>query len=273
MADLTVLTVRAPNPGPMTLEGTNTMLVGDATGCVVIDPGCDDAAHLAEVVAQGAHLGGISAIIVTHGHMDHRGGATDLAALAGAPIFAAMPTPDGVPEASQALAEGSTISAGQHTLTVMLTPGHRFDHCCLWHAPSGDLFAGDLMAGRGTVVIASPEGEMAAYLASLRRIQALPVRLIWPGHGPVITDPADRIAYYIAHRLEREAQVVTALIDAASPQTLAALVPIVYRDTPPAMYAWAARSLQAHLLKLAAEGRVVPLGPLPDGPWQLLTGN
>ncbi|MBA3826559.1 MAG: MBL fold metallo-hydrolase, partial [Ktedonobacterales bacterium] len=154
------------------------------------------------------------------------------------------------------VADGEALAAGTHTLRVVATPGHRFDHLCLWHVASGVLFAGDLLAGNGTVVVIPPEGDMGAYLASLTRVGALPLKRIWRGHGPAIDDPLDKIAEYVAHRLAREAAVLAALHAAATPQTVAQLVPVVYADTDPRMHGWAAQSLLAHLLKLAAEGRV-----------------
>jgi glyoxylase-like metal-dependent hydrolase (beta-lactamase superfamily II) len=257
MADLSVVRVLAPNPGPMTGTGTNTFVVGDASGCVVIDPGVADPAHLDAILAAGLALGGIQAIIVTHGHPDHMGGAAELAARTGAPVLAMSNAPNGVPFATRVLNDNDTIAAGAQILMVMGTSGHRFDHCCLWHAPSGILFAGDLLAGVGTVVIMPPEGDMRAYLASLARLQTLPITRIWPAHGPAIDDPQERLAGYIAHRLEREGKVLAALTP--QPQSVAELVPLVYADTDPSLYPVAAQSLLAHLLKLAAEGRATRL--------------
>lgn len=256
-AALHVVRLVAPNPGPMTGAGTNTFVVGDATGCLVIDPAVDDAGHLATIQAAGQALGGIQAVVVTHAHPDHVGGALALALATGAAVLAGSDAPEGTPFATSVLRDGEIIAAGAQSLTALATPGHRFDHLCLWHVPSGVLFAGDLVAGSGTVVIIPPEGDMRAYLASLALLQALPLTRIWPGHGPAIDDPAAKLSAYITHRLAREAQVVAALRAAVAPQSVAQLVPVVYADTDPAMHGWAAQSLLAHLLKLEGEGRVI----------------
>ncbi len=268
--DLIVTRLLAPNPGPLTGAGTNAYVTGDAAGCVVIDPGCDDAGHLDALARAGAALGGIKGIVVTHGHPDHLGGAAELAARVGAPVLALSAAPDAVPCATRVLADGEPVLAGAHALTVLATPGHRFDHLCLWHEPRGLLFAGDMIAGAGTVVIIPPEGDMALYLASLRRLAAMPLARVLPGHGPAIDEPRAAIDALILHRLERENKVIAALQAAGAPQATGELVPAVYADTDAGLYAWAARSLAAHLIKLEGEGRVArPAGSGDDGPWRL----
>jgi len=251
--ELVVVRIIAPNPGPMTGTGTNSFIVGDDTGCIVIDPGVTDADHLDALLTASYVLGGMTAVVVTHGHPDHVSGALELATIAEVPLLAYDNTQSGVPTATKLVADGDAITAGQQSLQILTTPGHRFDHICLWHAATGILFAGDLVAGSGSVVIIPPEGDMRDYLESLARVQTLPLQRIWPGHGEAIDQPHELLTHYIQHRLDREAQVLAALT--ATPQTVKQLVPTVYADTPPAMYDWAGLSLLAHLLKLEHEGR------------------
>ena len=157
---------------------------------------------------------------MTHGHPDHADGAASLRELLGVPVYAW--SRDGVPTSDRPLADGAVISVGTRRLRALYTPGHRFDHLCFLLEDARALFAGDLIAGVGTVVIAPPEGDLLDYLASLRRLQALDLRLILPAHGPFLDDPEAVLSYYIAHREERERQVLAAL--ATGPQTVGELV-------------------------------------------------
>ncbi|MEO7000459.1 MAG: MBL fold metallo-hydrolase [Ktedonobacterales bacterium] len=254
-----VMRVLAPNPSPLTGPGTNTYLVASAdpddlrSGCVVIDPGPLIEAHLAAVVNEAAAHGGVHAILITHGHPDHVEGAARLRELAGAPVRAW--SREGTPAVDMTLADGEVIAVGGRQLRAIHTPGHRFDHLCFLLEDAQALFAGDLVAGVGTVVIAPPEGDMSAYLASLRRLLALDLRLILPAHGPTISQPRALLEGYIQHREERERQVIVALT--SEPQTINALVAVIYTDVDPRLHPIAAYSVQAHLLKLATEGRAV----------------
>jgi glyoxylase-like metal-dependent hydrolase (beta-lactamase superfamily II) len=246
--------ILAPNPSPMTGAGTNTYLVaGYAGGCAVIDPGPLIEEHLARVARAAADLGGARAILITHGHPDHAEGAARLRALTGAPILA-HGHEVGSARADTLLADGERVTVGERRLIALHTPGHRFDHLCFLLPESGTLFAGDLVAGAGTVVIAPPEGELAAYLASLRRLLALDLRRILPAHGPVIEKPRDLLESYLSHRADRERQVLACL--AAGSSDVATLVTRIYASVDPALHGMAALTVTAHLLKLEKEGRV-----------------
>jgi len=248
--------ILAPNPSLMTGAGTTSYVVygaGVARGCVVIDPGPDDEEHLSELADAGFACGGVRTILVTHGHPDHDAGAARLRELTGAPVLAW--TLDGVESADAMLADGAAVDAGGRRLVALYTPGHRFDHLCFLAPESGVLFAGDLVAGAGTVVIAPPEGDLTDYMASLRRLRALDLRLILPAHGPAIDKPWEVLEGYIRHREEREAQALAGL--AAGDRTVDALVARIYAEVDPALHPVAALSVAAHLQKLEREGRVI----------------
>jgi glyoxylase-like metal-dependent hydrolase (beta-lactamase superfamily II) len=224
-----VVRVRAPNPSPMTLDGTNTYV---AAGWA-IDPGPADEGHLRAVLeAAGGSLDGV---LVTHAHPDHSAGAQPLADLAG-----------GVPVV---LPEGESRVG---PFEAIATPGHAPDHVCLLLGRT--CFAGDLVMGAGSVLVLPGEGSLAAYLDSLRRLRALDLEVLCPGHGPYVWDPAAKLDGYIAHRLERERLLLEAL-DAGARGT-DALLDRAWADAPSALRPAAALTLQAHLEKLRDEGRL-----------------
>ena len=239
----------APNAGPLTGPGSNTYLVG-VDEIVVVDPGPDVAAHVDAIVGCGGDR--IRWIAVTHSHEDHAGAAAALAERTGAEILA-YGTVD----------EGFELEATEFRVEALYTPGHTADHLCWLLEEERMLFTGDTVIDGSTVMIAPPDGDMAAYLASLERLSSRRLRLrrIAPGHGDLIEDPAARLADYIRHRLEREAAIVAALEGGAS--TVDQLVEQVYVDVHPTLREAAAKTVHAHLLKLAAEGRVTGA----DGAW------
>ena len=261
--------VLAPNPGPMTLDGTSTWLLGDpgAGPCVVVDPGPDDAAHRAAVLAAAAEHGGVALVLLTHHHLDHSAGARDLAAAAaaeGVPVVvrAADPalcwSPDGATPA--ALVDGEVVAVPGGRLHVLLTPGHTRDSVCLLLEPDAGgeplLLTGDTVLGRGTSVVAHPDGDLAAYLGSLGRLveevaEARVLRLL-PGHGPVRDDALGVLLGYLSHRHERLAQVRAAV--AAGARTPEEVVAAVYPDLAADLVAPAVRSTAAALVVVAADG-------------------
>lgn len=261
--------ITAPNPGYMTGPGTNTYLVGEAE-VAVIDPGVRDAAHLDAIEAAGG--GRIHRILVTHNHPDHSRGARELAERTGAPVHA-HPTPlRGIREedfaADSHLDEGDIVAGADYRLRCLHTPGHAADHLCFLHEETGLLFAGDHVMAGVTVVIAPPDGDMADYLESLERLKDEPVEAIAPAHGGVLRPPAAILDGIIAHRREREEQILSLLEEAADAggRRIGDMVEEIYAGTPEPLHAVAAYQVYAHLLKLRDEGRVA--GENMDSPWR-----
>lgn len=240
-----VVRVLAPNPGVYELEGTNTWIVGDAPA-IVIDPGPDDAGHLDEIIRTGGRIG---EIVLTHDHPDHAPGAASLAARTDATLRAMRP-----PAGGTRLRDGEVVESRGVALRVVATPGHSTDHVAFWIEETRGLFTGDAVLGRGTSVIDPPEGDLAAYLRSLRRMRELEPRTIYPGHGPTVFRGTAKLDEYLAHREEREQQILSALREA--PRSIDELVEVIYVEYPDDVRPLAARSVLAHLMKLAGEGRV-----------------
>jgi glyoxylase-like metal-dependent hydrolase (beta-lactamase superfamily II) len=253
-----VVRLTAANPGMMTGPGTNSYLVG-TTELVVVDPGPDDAGHVRALAQAGA--GRIRWIVVTHTHLDHSPAAAALAAITGAEVIGFDARDDFVPD--QSVSEGFTVAGDGFVLRALHTPGHASNHLCWLLDDERMLFSGDHIMGGSTVVIAPPDGDMAVYLDSLRRLLVLDPALdsIAPGHGPLLTDPAVVINDVIAHRLHRQERVADALRE-AGPASVDDLLGVVYADVVrEELRPVAAKSLWAHLRKLAADGRAVSSDP------------
>jgi len=250
--------ITAPNPSPLTLSGTNTYLIGAGGEAAIIDPGPDDARHVTRLLEQTSGRR-VVLILLTHGHRDHCGAADRLAQATGAPVRgwrtpSSLPAPGAGPAPDAPLRDGEEVAVPNGRLRAMHTPGHAPDHVAFYWEERGVLFSGDLILGRGTVQVTPPGGSMAEYLRSLDRVARLDLTLIAPGHGPLIRSPHRRIAEYLAHRRDREQQVLDAL--AAGAGTAEEVAAVIYPDLDPRLRAAAEGTVSAHLEKLIADGRV-----------------
>jgi len=241
----------------MSGPGTNTIVLGreDEDGALVIDPADAAPAHLAAIVQEGERRGGIRKILVTHGHPDHAGGVVELRdQLGGVPVYAF--SRQGTPVLDHETPDGTTFRVGGDILRALHTPGHRFDHLCFLLEGAQILFAGDHISGITTNVIAPPDGDMLDYLNALKRLQSVAIAEIVPAHGPEVADPQARISEYIAHRLLREQQILSAMQQLGAGATIPHMVALIYQDVDPKLHPVAAYSVEAHLIKLEKEGRV-----------------
>ncbi len=253
--DRWVRRIIAPNPGVMTGPGTNTYLLGDEAGIAVIDPGPAVASHVEKILEEGKNR--IRWILCTHTHMDHSPAAAALKAATGAQVLG-RPAPEGQDATFKpdfVVENGQRIELGEITLRAIHTPGHASNHLCYLLEQTKMLFTGDHVMQGSTVVINPPDGDMRAYLQSLEKLLAEDLAIIAPGHGYLIGAAHKELRRLMAHRLGRERKVVRALesLDDASVEDL---LPLVYDDVPVRIHRVAARSLAAHLDKLAADGAV-----------------
>jgi glyoxylase-like metal-dependent hydrolase (beta-lactamase superfamily II) len=251
--------VLAPNPSPMTLDGTNTWLIAEpgATTAIVVDPGPLDEGHLRRILDQADGAGRrIALIVLTHRHIDHSEAAARLAELTGAPVRAVDPEQR---LGDQGLSAGDVLTDAGCELRVLATPGHTDDSVCLHLVADGAVLTGDTVLGRGTTVIAR-DGSLGDYLGSLGRLRALAdetdLRTLLPGHGPLLASPAAVLDYYLAHRAERLDEVRAAL--AAGDTTPAQIVERVYADVDRVLRPPARESVRAQLTYLAERGAVPP---------------
>jgi glyoxylase-like metal-dependent hydrolase (beta-lactamase superfamily II) len=250
----------------MTLEGTNSYLVIAGRDAIAIDPGPTDPSHIDAIVAAARRRGAtIGAIAVTHGHPDHAPGAAPLHERTGAPVYAHRSArfPFDV-----AVADGERIEAGAAALGVIEAPGHAREHLVFTLEDVRALFTGDVVIGRGTVVVAPPNGDMRAYQATLARLlrEHGDSSVIYGGHGDKIGDPRAKLEEYIEHRALREREILRALADGEC--TIPQLVAQIYRDVASYLWPAAARQVLAYLIALEQEGsvasRVLERDPTPE---------
>ncbi|AXI78806.1 MBL fold metallo-hydrolase [Peterkaempfera bronchialis] len=250
--------VLAPNPSPMTLDGTNTWIVAEpgSDQAVVIDPGPLDEGHLRAVVRTVEEAGRrVALTLLTHGHADHAEGAGRFAELTGTPVRALDPAHR---LGDEGLHHGDVITVGGLELRVVGTPGHTSDSFSFHLVADGAILTGDTLLGRGTTMVAHPDGRLGDYLDSLRRLRALAaghgVVTVLPGHGPVLGDALGAVDFYLAHRANRLAQVETAV--EAGHRTPAQVVAQVYADVDRALWPAAELSVRAQLEYLDEHGLI-----------------
>lgn len=244
--------VLARNPGPFTFAGTGTFIVGNGASVAVIDPGPDDADHLAALLA-AVEGETVTAVLVTHGHADHLPLARPFAESVGAPVLGhEAVAPDTV------LRDGDEVRGDGWTLRTVATPGHAAEHLAFALPEENALFSGDHVMGWSTSVVSPPEGDMDAYMDSLERVISGDYDILWPTHGGPVTDPLPFLEALKAHRLERDRQVLGQL--ARGPASALDMVPALYAGIDRALWPAAAQSLLAHLIRLDRRGDVIAGG-------------
>jgi glyoxylase-like metal-dependent hydrolase (beta-lactamase superfamily II) len=257
--------VLAPNGSPFTYTGTQTYLVGGPGGLAVIDPGPADADHLA-VLLRAIAGAPVLAIACTHTHRDHSPAAAPLAARTGAPVIGCAPLvlESGEPRADapfdrdyapdRVLEDGQTLEGPGWTLTALATPGHTSNHLCFALEEVAALFTGDHVMGWSTTVVAPPDGDMAAYMASLDKLYRREDRVYYPAHGPAVHNPRRLVRGMIGHRRQRERQILRLLGE--RPRSIGDLVPQMYKGIDERLWPAAGQSVKAHLLDLERRGEV-----------------
>ena len=247
------------NPGLMTGPGTNTYLVGERQP-ILLDTGAGVPGYVSLLAGflRSERLGDVPRVLLTHRHRDHMGGVPDLRRLyPRLPVGKLVVNDPSLPVPMEPLADGMVIEGEGVTLRAIHTPGHASDHLCYYMEEERALFTGDLILGGSTTVIPHDDGDLGQYLDSLRRVLQLDVQRLYPGHGPVLEPARPVVEGYLAHRSEREAQILAAL--AAGAETVAEVVGRVYHDVAPALHPVAQLSVTSHLVKLEREDRVLRL--------------
>ncbi len=253
---MNIRSITAPNPGPFTLDGTRTWLLGETT---VIDPGPMIESHIRAILDAMPRL---QTILITHRHADHAPAAVPIRKATGAQIVA----PRGVLEDAQVdrrIAGGELLDVETTRLEVIATPGHTNEHVCFF-TREADLFSGDTVLGFGTTVIFPPDGSMRDYINSLRLLRSRNPRRVYPGHGPTREGATMLIDEYIEHRLDREGQVIDALERGAT--SIPRMREMIYTELDDRLRDAAELQIRAHLIKLSEEGRVRE----NDGSWRLV---
>jgi glyoxylase-like metal-dependent hydrolase (beta-lactamase superfamily II) len=267
--DPLVARVLAPNPSPYTFTGTQTHLVG-TRDVAVIDPGPDDPAHL-DALLRAIAGRPVTAIVLTHTHRDHSPLAAALKAATGAPVVGCAPLAldDLGPRADAAfdrsyapdhvLADGESVTGEGWTLTAIATPGHTSNHLAFALPETGALFSGDHVMGWSTTVVSPPDGDMAAYMASLAKLQDREDRIYYPAHGEAIENPKRLVRGLIGHRRQREGQILR-LIGRDGVHEVPAMVERMYVGIDPRLFPAAERSVLAHLIDLRDRGLAIEEG-------------